>query len=77
MGKDKPRDEKILHWDGITTLELPVERILETALDSDLDQVIVIGVEQDGEFYLSSSKTDCDKLLWLIEVAKKRLMENI
>lgn len=35
----------------ITTLPIPVERILRKATEKDLKEVVVVGFDQNGEFY--------------------------
>ena len=34
-----------------------------------------LGMEGDGDFYFSSNKSDAGDVLYLIEMAKKKLME--
>ena len=69
--------DKILEFNGISYLDLPPSRLLTKAADSELESCIIIGHDKDGEFYFASSKADGGEVLWLIEVAKKKLLEQI
>jgi tryptophanyl-tRNA synthetase len=59
----------------VTKLDLPAERILRKATENNLSEAIVIGLDQDGNLYFASSNADGADVLWLIELAKKRLLE--
>lgn len=59
----------------ITTLDIPPERILRKAIDADLQEVIIIGTSQEGDMYFAGSMADGGNALWLIEKAKKALLE--
>ena len=58
----------------VTRLDVPAERVLNAALDADLDGVVVIGKQKDGGYYFSSSLADGGDVLWLLEWAKLALM---
>ena len=60
---------------GITTLDLPTERVLDGAKGHCTDGVVVMGFDDDGELYFASSIADGGSVIWLIELAKKRLLE--
>lgn len=66
---------EIFMFDGITKLDLPPDRILESAKEK-LQGVIVIGFDHAGEFYAASSYADGGNALWLLEVCKKRLLAS-
>jgi len=61
----------------ITTLDLPPSRVLEAAIEADLQDAIVVGYDAEGEFYFAASKADGGDVLWLLELAKKQLLETI
>lgn len=65
---------EVLNYDGITKLNLDPNRILESALKLNLTSSVVIGWE-NGEFYFASSLADGGEVLWLLELAKKKLLE--
>ena len=58
-----------------TTLDIPVEKVLNGALKAELDVVILVGSTSEGELYFASSSGDETKVLWLIEKAKKDLLD--
>lgn len=58
-----------------TRLDLPCERILNHALDTGLESVVVMGWDKDGEFYFAHSSADGGEVLWLIEGAKRALLD--
>lgn len=53
-----------------TTLDVPVERVLDGAAKGNLESVIVIGRTKDDELYLASSMSYGPEILWMIENAK-------
>lgn len=59
----------------ITTLDIPPPRILAKAAGAGLESVVVVGFDRDGDFYFASSKSDGSDVLWLLELAKKKLLE--
>ena len=48
----------VVPFTGITTLDLPVERVLEAALAAGLRDVVVCGHTEDGTEYFASSAAD-------------------
>ena len=58
----------------ITKLELPVDTVLESAKEQ-LDGVVILGYDKDGESYFASTYADGGEVLWLLEKAKKALLE--
>lgn len=60
----------------ITTLDLDPKRVLSAASKEDFERVIVIGILQDGEEYVSASAADGGTVLWDVERAKLRLLRR-
>jgi hypothetical protein len=58
----------------VTRLDIPAERILNSALEEDLNSAIVIGRTRDGDIYFSSSMPDGPEALWLLEKVKAALL---
>ena len=58
----------------VTSLKIPAERVLNSALKADMQDVVIIGYDADGKFYFASSESGSN-VLWLIEKAKKQLLE--
>lgn len=79
LKKSKMSDSNLIKFpktfDPKPTLEeLPVRKILLEADKKNLDEVIVIGFDKEGKIYVSSSKSDSYKCLWLLENAKNLLL---
>lgn len=69
MGKDN-----VTVLPVITTLDLPPERVLQGALQADLESVLVIGRRKDGTFFIASSMSDGGEALWELEQCKLVLL---
>lgn len=68
-------DDNVINFTGITKLDLPVDRVLETA-KSQLDGVVLLGWDNDGEMYFATTFADGGEVLWLLESCKKQLLEQ-
>lgn len=58
---------------GPTSL-VPCKVVLQGALQADLEDVLVIGTEKNGESFVSCSYGNVGKVLYLMERAKEHLM---
>jgi hypothetical protein len=58
----------------VSSLDIPVERILHAATSAGLGEVVVVGFDVDGEFYFGSSQASGPEALWLLEKAKLALL---
>ena len=63
----------VINLDLVTRLDLPANRVLEEAIDK-LGRVVIMGYDNDGDFYFASSIADGGEVLWLTEVMKQRLL---
>lgn len=68
-------DDNVVDLPVITKLNRLPERVLNAALESDLEDVVIIGYDKDGEFYFASSVADGAEANWLLDLAKKELLE--
>ncbi len=59
----------------VSRLDSAPERILHQAGQAGLTEAVVLGFDADGEFYFASSKANGADVLWLLEQAKRRLLE--
>lgn len=67
---------KVIPLGGVTKLDLPVEQILQSAIDrGDVDGIVIMGYTKDGDEYFASSYADGGIVVWLAEKLKKRLLE--
>lgn len=57
----------------ITKLDINPERVLKGAQDK-LEDVVILGWDKEGGFYFASSQADGGDVLWLLELAKKELL---
>lgn len=64
----------IVRFSGITKLDMPADHVLESAVGK-LEGVVVLGYDKDGQEYFASSYADGGDMLWLLERAKKALLE--
>lgn len=60
----------------ITTLPLDPDRLLEKAVGQ-LDRVLIIGMDKDGEEYFASSDPDGGTIIWDMERAKLKLLRLV
>lgn len=64
---------KVIPLNNVTKLDLPVDRVLESAKDQ-LEGVVLMGYDKEGEFYFASTYADGGDVLWLLENMKKKLL---
>jgi hypothetical protein len=60
----------------ITRLDRSPAETLDRARESSLSSVVVIGWHESGDFYFASSVADGGAALWLLEMAKRKLLEQ-
>lgn len=60
----------------ITTLDVPVEKVIAGAADLDLDSVIVVGLKE-GKLYFAHSDADAGTTCLLLEKAKSLLVAEV
>ena len=63
---DQEEDSTVVYLDKSTTLPIPVSRVLQGALEKNLDMVVVLGYEQDGTPYAAASTGDGREILWVV-----------
>ena len=61
----------VVDFNGITTLDIPPVKILAKAAGAKLKICVVVGYDEDGEFYFASSVADSAEVVWMFEIAKK------
>lgn len=60
----------------VTTLPVPVQNVLQGALDAGLTDVVVCGFDADGNDFFASSNADAGVVNWYLDRAKWRLMQK-
>lgn len=69
--------DNVIPLGNITYLDLPTQRVLEAAKAECTDTVVVLGYDEKGDFYFSSSVADGGAVIWLLEQAKLRLLDVV
>jgi hypothetical protein len=59
---------------GETTLDVPVEKVLEGAKAHDLTEVLIIGFTKEGKPYAACSHNDAGLMLLHIEQTKQNIL---
>lgn len=49
--------------------------VLSKAIEADLEQVIVVGMDKDGMLYFAGSMSENERIIFLLEIAKKRVLD--
>jgi len=62
---------------NITRLDLPTDRVLDGCKGNCSNGVVILGYDNDGELYIASSIADGGTVLWLLETAKKELLDPV
>jgi len=63
----------VTEFRGTTRLDIPANRVLDNA-PRDMDTVIIVGFDADGDFYFASNKADGADVMWLLQVAARKLL---
>lgn len=64
-------DTNVIYLSCDTVLDIPAERVLSSAIESDLDEAIIVGVDKLGELYFAGTMAEPAKIVWLLECAKQ------
>ena len=67
--------DNVIPLGNITKLDQPTDRVLDGCKGNCTAGVVVLGFDDDGDFYFVSSIADAGEVIWLLEMAKKRLLE--
>lgn len=67
--------EKVIPLGCVTRLDLPADRVLESAIGK-LDGVVILGYTKDGAEYFASTYADGGIVMWLAERMKLKLMQQ-
>ena len=66
---------KLCLFPVVTYLDHDPNVMLELAKNGDLKEVVILGFDKAGDFFFSASKSGGPDVLWLLELAKKQLLE--
>lgn len=60
-----------------TSLDLPLDRILDGARDNGVSDCLLLGYTEGDQFYMASQTVDAGKLLVLLERARDLLVRRL
>lgn len=66
---------EIIELNMVTRLDIPAERVIARAAEVEFVEIVVVGFTKAGEFYFTSNKADAGTIIYLMEMAKKRLLD--
>jgi len=66
---------KVIELSGVTSLDIPAERVLRKALETGMEKVVILGFTEDGMEYFASSVSDGGDVLWLLKRCEIELMK--
>jgi len=67
----------VVDFNGVTTLDTPVETVLMNALDADLNEVVIIAVDSEGDLRIASHTSNTSEVLFLMEMAKHEFLNMV
>lgn len=68
---------KVIPLETTTAAEIPPDRILSAALEAGLTEAVVIGQRPDGTVYFAMSTAEASAVNWLLDCAKRLLMDGL
>lgn len=69
-------NDNVCMFTGETYLDIPSDRILKSAIDENIENVIVLGRDPEGRLYFAASSGDVAEILLMLEVAKRDLLDE-
>lgn len=69
-------DDNVVIFPGETYHDLPPNRILEQAMKQGLKQIVLLGVDDEGEFYIAACNGDAADVVFMLEQAKLALLSH-
>jgi hypothetical protein len=69
--------DNVVPFPGETTLPVPARKTLEHAIAANLGHVLVIGWQGNGDLYFAGNTSDTREIIWLLEKARKWLLEQV
>ena len=67
-------NSNVVELDVETTVDIPPKKILESAADFNLTEVLVIGTTEDGDLFFSSSSSDVRDVTWLLSNIQNKIL---
>lgn len=66
----------VIRFPGNSFIPEKPETVLGQAMAWDLDQVVIVGLDKSGQFRFGGSHCEVPMIGFLLDLAKKRLMET-
>jgi len=67
----------VIELETVTSASIPPDKILQAALKAGLTEVVVIGQRSDGTVYFAMSTAEAPSVNWMLDCAKRLLMDGI
>ena len=67
---------EVVILDVVSRLDIPVDRVLDSARNAEMTECIVIGFDANGEEFFATSVADGGDVLWHMERAKLNLLRT-
>ncbi|MCC6912460.1 MAG: hypothetical protein IT566_02065 [Rhodospirillaceae bacterium] len=67
----------VIELGTVTAAVIPPEKILQAALKAALTEVVVVGQRPDGTVYFAMSTAEAPGVNWMLDCAKRLLMDGI
>lgn len=66
-------EDNIVEFTGLTKADIPANKVIKWA--DNLDEAIVVGIDELGELYVAGSMADAARVVYLLEMAKKYILD--
>jgi hypothetical protein len=70
------KSAKILEFTGATCLEIPPEVVLKGALEAQLEEVVVVGHDAEGQLFVATSTGYRPDILYLLQLGIQETMDG-
>lgn len=70
-------DANVVPLDVVTSVDINPERILRSALEAGMAEVVILGIDKDGDEYFASSLASGPETLWHLQRASYRLLKIV
>lgn len=71
------KSDNVVVLNNITKLKIPAKRVIKAAKKAGLTDVVILGYDAEGDEYFASSEPNGPEVMWMLERAKKKLMDII
>jgi hypothetical protein len=68
---------EVIRPDFVTKLDVPIDDVINGAKETKFESIIVIGWTEDEGHYFASSTGDAAEMLFILELAKKRVIDEV